>query len=315
VAPPFPLRMIRPGARAYAWMLAGSLCFATMGALSRSLGATTDWRMLALVRSALMAIFAVALTLVTRAPFTIRGTPTLWMRSVVGSLGMLCTFYTLTHLQFSEATTLLKSYPIAVSALAWIVLRERAGAKVWIAVALGVAGVVLIARPHFEESRLAILVGLVSSLMTAVVMLGLNRLSAVDTRTIVTHFALVATATSGIATAIAGGPAWTIGHRFGDPRGLSMLLGMGLVGTLGQMAMTRAFATGEASRVSVVGLTELLFALGYDGWIWHRSFSVTTLAGMALVAAPTAWILASAPSPAPGGSPPPPGPAAPSGSR
>jgi drug/metabolite transporter (DMT)-like permease len=307
--------MIRPGARAYAWMLAGSLCFATMGALSRSLGTTTDWRMLALVRSGLMAVFAVAITVATRAPFTLRGTPTLWMRSVVGSLGMLCTFYTLTHLQFSEATTLLKSYPIAVSVLAWVVLRERAGAKVWVAVALGVAGVILIARPHFEESRLAILVGLVSSIMTAIVMLGLNRLSAVDTRTIVTHFALVATATSGVATAIAGGPAGMIGHPLGDAKGLSMLFAMGLVGTLGQIAMTRAFATGEASRVSVVGLTELLFALGYDGWIWHRSFSVATLAGMALVAAPTAWILASAPPPAPGGSASPPGAGVSPGSR
>ena len=306
--------MILAGARAYLWMLAGSLSFATMGALSRSLGTSTDWRMLALVRSALMAVFAVGITVATRAPFTLRASPTLWMRSIVGSLGMLCTFYTLTHLQFSEATTLLKSYPIAVSALAWLVLRERPGGKVWVAVGLGVAGVVLIARPHFEESRFAIGVALVSSLMTAVVMLGLNRLSAVDTRTIVTHFALVATAICAVAVLLPGGAGPLLRSPVGGPRELSMLLGMGLAGTLGQLAMTRAFATGEASRVSVVGLTELLFALGYDAWIWNRSFSGWTLSGMALVAAPTGWILSTAPLRAPGGSAPPPGSAAPGGS-
>ena len=290
-------------ARPYLWMIAGSLCFATMGALSQKLAATADWRALALVRSTLMAVFAVGIGLATRAPLTLRGTPTLWMRSVVGSLGMLCTFYTLTHLQFSEATTLLKSYPLAVAALSWLVLRERPALKVWVAVGLGVAGVVLIARPHFEESRLAILVGIVSSFLTAVVMLGLNRLGSVDTRTIVTHFSLVATATCGIAVLLAGGSALPGAAVLGNARSLSMLLGMGLVGTAGQYAMTRAFALGEPARVSVVGLSELLFALGFDALLLrHGSISLLTLAGMALVAAPTAWMFASGPA-SPGSTP------------
>ncbi len=290
-------------ARPYLWMIAGSLCFATMGALSKALAASADWRTLALVRALLMAVVAVTIGLATRAPLTFRGTPTLWMRSVVGSLGMLCTFYTLTHLQFSEATTLLKSYPLAVALLAWLVLRERPGLKVWIAVGLGIAGVVLIARPHFEESRLAIFVGIVSSFMTAVVMLGLNRLGSMDTRTIVTHFSLVATATCAIAVLLAGGSALPPASVIGNAKGFSMLLGMGLVGTVGQYAMTRAFALGEPARVSVVGLSELLFALGFDALMLREgSISLPTLAGMALVAAPTAWMFASGPSPASPGS-------------
>ena len=84
-----------------------------------------------------------------------------------------------------------------------------------------------------------------------------------------------------------------------------MLLGMGLMGTVGQIALTRAFALGDPARVSVVGLSEMLFGAAYDRILWHRSFGWMTLAGMALVAAPTAWLLATSrrSPPTPSGSP------------
>ena len=281
--------MSRP-VRPYLWMLSSALSFATMGALSKLLADTSDWRFLAFVRAALMLLFAAALGLAMRTPFVFRGTPILWMRSLVGSLSMICTYYTLTHLHFSEATTLIKCYPLWVAILTWAVFKERPTAKVWIAIVVGIVGVVMIAQPHFEDARLAIGTGILSSVCTAVVMLGLKRLANVDTRIIVTHFALVATVVCGAVFVFAGS-----GRPLGavsDPRSLTMLLGMGLMGTLGQIALTRAFALGEPSMVSVVGLSEMVFSAVYDRVLWDRSFGWMTLAGMALVAAPTAWLLA-----------------------
>jgi drug/metabolite transporter (DMT)-like permease len=274
--------------RSYLWMLSSALSFASMGALSKLLADTSDWRFLALVRAGLMLVFAVAIGMAMRTPFVFRGTPILWMRSLVGSLSMICTYYTLTHLHFSEATTLIKSYPLWVALLSWAALKERPSAKVWIAIAVGIAGVVMIAQPHFDEARLAIGTGILSSLCTAVVMLGLKRLANTDTRIIVTHFALVSTVVCGAVFAFAGaGPV-----HAGDPKSLTMLLGMGVLGTVGQIALTRAFALGEPSMVSVVGLSEMVFSAVYDRILWNRTFGWMTLAGMALVAAPTAWLLA-----------------------
>ena len=115
----------------YLWMLWSAASFSTMGALSKVLAQSSDWRFLAFVRAALMLLFAVAIGLATRTTFMFRGTPMLWMRSLVGSLSMICTFYTLTHLPFSEATTLIKSYPIWVALLSWVVLKDRPSLKVW----------------------------------------------------------------------------------------------------------------------------------------------------------------------------------------
>jgi drug/metabolite transporter (DMT)-like permease len=278
-------------ARPYLWMICSALSFSTMGAISKILAVSSDWRLLAVVRAALMLVFAGALGAATRTPFSLFATPMLWMRSLVGSLSMVCTFYTLTHLPFSEATTLIKSYPLWVVVLSWVVLGERPSAKVWIAILIGVVGVVMIAQPHFDEARLALAVGILSSVCTAVVMLGLNKLAHVDARAIVLHFGVVSTVVCGLVYILFAGVS-TLPRAFTETRGVTMLLGVGLLGTLGQIALTKAFATGDPSRVSVVGLSELIFGVAYDRLLWDRKFGWMTLAGMLLVAAPTAWLLA-----------------------
>lgn len=278
-------------ARPYLWMILSALSFSSMGAISKVLALTSDWRLLALVRAGLMLVFAGIIAAATRTAWSLKGTPILWMRSLVGSLSMICTFYTLTHLPFSEATTLIKSYPLWVALLSWIVLGERPSARVWVAILIGVVGVVMIAQPHFDEARLALAVGVLSSVCTAVVMLGLNRLSHVNAKAIVLHFGVVSTGVCGLVFFLFA--EWKSAPAvFTQQRGVMMLLGVGLLGTVGQIALTRAFAVGDPSRVSVVGLSELIFGVAYDRFLWDRRFGWVTLAGMLLVAAPTAWLLA-----------------------
>jgi drug/metabolite transporter (DMT)-like permease len=52
-----------------------------------------------------------------------------------------------------------------------------------------------------------------------------------------------------------------------------------------------AFAAGPPARVSVVGLSQVGFTMLLEMALWHRSFSGSTLVGIALVIAPTAWTL------------------------
>ena len=69
-----------------------------------------------------------------------------------------------------------------------------------------------------------------------------------------------------------------------------MLLGVGLTGTIGQVLLTKAFASGPPARISVLSLTQVVFAMGYDITIEGRVLTPGTLLGFLLVLAPTAWL-------------------------
>jgi drug/metabolite transporter (DMT)-like permease len=279
--------MAAPGARPYLIMLGGALSFSAMGALAKA--APCDWRLVAFARAAVMLVFAVLIALVFRVPIPFLRPAALWVRSVFGTASLFTSFYALTHLPLADATTLIYMTSVWVTILSWPVLGERPPLRVWIAVAAALTGVFLIAQPHFEGERLAAVLGACSSLFTAIVMISLHRLGGVDPRVVVVHFAIFATAATAILFVAA--PAAIESSRTLDLRTTILLVAMGGVGTVGQFLMTRAFAAGNPPRVALIGLTQLVFAAVIDRVVWNRTWNVLTLVGMALVAAPSAWLL------------------------
>lgn len=276
--------------QAYLYMLASSFCFALMGALSHLAGERCDWQVVAVARTLLAFIFSAGLAVSTGVRLVFLGPGILWVRSVAGSLSLLCAFYGLTHLPISTFYTLSNTVPVWVTLLAWPVLGQRPTVSVWAAIAVGLAGIMLIQRPDLSGGGLAGLLALVSAVGTAVAMIGLNKLGGVDARAIVTHFSCVSTVFAiGFLLFSEGMPA---PGALASTTTILLLVGVGLGGTCGQLAMTRAFALGSPSRVSVVGLMQIVFALLFDLTVWHRTFDAPVVAGIFLVAAPSAWLMA-----------------------
>jgi drug/metabolite transporter (DMT)-like permease len=279
--------------RAYLYMLSSALAFASMGAFSHMAGERCDWQLVAVVRSSLAFVLTLGLSLQAGVRLVLLRPAILWMRSVVGSLGILFSFYALTHLPVSTSLTLSNTVPVWVTLLAWPVLGHRPTAAVWLAVACGVAGIVLIQRPEAGGDRLAASLALANAVSTSVSMLGLNRLGGVDARAVVTHF-------SGVATVITLGFLLLSGGRvdysaLADAKTLALLAGVGVAATIGQLTMTRAFALGSPSRVSVVGLMQIVFALAFDLLFWRRAFGPLVVLGIGLVVAPSAWLMLRSP--------------------
>jgi drug/metabolite transporter (DMT)-like permease len=269
-------------------MVTAAFSFASMGALAHSLGPRCDWFVAALIRIFCTFVFSVALAWLAGARLVLWRPRTLWVRSASGTISLLCTFYALTHLPVADVLTLTNTYPL------WIVLislRQLPRSEIGIdllCVSSGVVGVVLIQRPYLSgQANLAVLVALLASVTTAVAMLGLHRLRTVDARAVVAHF-------SGLATLILSGwvwlhPALASNSSFDRTTALK-LLGVGLTGTAAQVLLTKAFAAGSPSRVSVLSLTQVVFAMGFDVAIEGRVLGPSTVLGFLLVLIPTAWI-------------------------
>jgi drug/metabolite transporter (DMT)-like permease len=272
-------------------MLCGSLSFALMGALTHALGKACDWQVIALTRTALALLFTAGLAWAAGARLVVRGPRSLWMRSLAGSVSLLCSFFALTRLPVSDVLTLTNMFPIWVALLSWPLLGEVPGPRVWISAACGVAGVVLIQQPHLADGNFAALIALLCSFSTALAMIGLNRLQTIDVRAIVAHF-------SGVSLlfcfgALLVGPRGTVSTDVVEGPILLALLAVGVTATVGQLFLTKAFASGPAAQVSIVGLTQIVFAMLLDRVVWERTFNAETLAGIALVVLPTAWIMGS----------------------
>lgn len=101
------------------------MAFATMGALSHLAGERCDWQIVAVARTSLAFLFSLGLAVSTNVPLVFLKPAVLWMRSIAGSIGLLCSFYALTHLPISTSLTLSNTVPVWVTLLAWPVLSER----------------------------------------------------------------------------------------------------------------------------------------------------------------------------------------------
>lgn len=268
-------------------MVLGAFGFAVMGTLSHALGSRCDWLLVAAVRAVFMCLSAVILARVAKVRLPILRPGRLWLRSVAGSISLVCNFYALSRLPVAEAITLSNTFPLWIVLGSVVVLRQRPTVGEIAGVVFGFLGVLLIQRPHLGSDRFAVGVALISSLSTAVAMLGLHRLKDVDPRAIVAHFAGVGSVFS-LVWLMAKGLSHT--HEPLSATTIALLAGVCVSGTFGQFMLTRAYASGAPARVSVVGLTQVVFAMGFDALIWGRTFDWMTRLGFLFVLSPTLWL-------------------------
>lgn len=271
------------------WMIVGGFAFSTMAALAHALGKQCDWLIIVFVR--MFISFVIAFGLALRAglnPFLLNR-PLLWVRSLVGSSAMLATFYAITNLPISDVAVITETRPIWVAIMAGYLIGEFAGRRIWLSIIFGMAGVVFVEHPHIAEQNFAGLVALYAAFAGSVVMICLRKLRDIDLRVIVTHF-------SGTVTIVTLISIIMLRESFdvtllSNTTAIVMLLGVGIFGTIGQLAMTKAFSVGEAPSVASAGFIRVGFAAGYDLLIWNRVFELPTLLGMTLIFMSTGWLL------------------------
>ena len=296
----------RGGMQPYVWSLCGCLWFSVMGLITHDLGRPIDdagtpscpWTVVCFVRSVVATAFAASLALGTGAKLVAFSSRSLWVRSLAGSTSMVATFYALSHLHVTDVLTLTNTSPIWVALLAWPLGQDRPTWGVALAIAFSVCGVAVAVQPHGDGFRVVpALFALFAAFFTAVAMLGLNRLRGIAPFAIVTHFSAV--------SAVFGGVAWFLSDGLGldldaagDPRWYRHLdvwlevLGVGLTATVGQVFLTLAFSRGRATRVAVVGLSQVVMVMAFEAALGWKAVTPVMLVGTGMVLGPTAWLMA-----------------------
>lgn len=282
------------GLKPYGFIFTACIWFSAMGLLTHELGRHgCHWLVVAIARSALATLFAFCMTLALGIPLVFLRPRMLWIRSLSGSCSMVATFYALPNLPVSDVLTLTNTFPIWVAILSWPLAGERPTRGVWVAVLCSVAGVAVALNPTGGTFKLEpSLASLAAAFFTAVAMLGLNRLKGVKPLAVVVHFSAVSTIVC--VAVLAGMVTWGDTHidfsRFQmDEYG--MLLGVGATAVVGQIFLTLAYASGSPTKVSVVGLSQVLMVMAVEAANGRKEITWYTVIGTALVLGPVAWLM------------------------
>lgn len=271
-------------------MLLSAFCFASMGALSHEVAAVSDWLGVVFARAFTNFLFVAFLAMVTSKPLIIFSAPkNLWVRSITGTCSMLGMFYAYTHLPVAEAISITNTTPIWMALLVSFVTKEGISYSIWAGVACGTIGVTLVQQPQFQQAGIAIMAGLGGALFAAIAVYNLHLLKKIHPTTIVAHFSLVASTVSFLALVLTFYVApretsWT-GRIFIE------MLGIGALGTAGQLAMTRGYMVGNPTINAIVALAQVAFGVVFDILIWDRSFDIASIIGIVLITSPTAFFV------------------------
>ncbi len=266
-----------------ALMLCASLLFAVMGVCVKFASAQYSAGEMVFYRSLVGALFIFGLTRVRHVPLATTIPVMHFWRSASGVVSLMLWFSAIGGLPLATAMTLnymssvwMALFLIGGSAL---VGAARVDGRLVAAVLLGFAGVALVLRPTVDQHQLWHgLIGLLSGMMAALAYLqvtALGRAGEPEER-IVFYFSV---------GGLAAGALWMLvrGASVHTPRGLMLLLAIGLLATVAQMMMTRAYRIGRTLANASLQYLGIVFAFVFGVLLFDDVVTLSAVTGMVLI--------------------------------
>jgi S-adenosylmethionine uptake transporter len=264
-------------------MVGSSLAFAAMGVCVKVASVQYSAGEMVFYRSL---VGAVVMALLARSRGSSLATPVPSMhfwRSASGVFSLLLWFYALTGLPLATAMTLnyMSSVWMALFLIggAALVGSGRIDGRLVAAVLVGFAGVALVLRPTGDQQQLWHgLTGLLSGMLAATAYLQVTALGKAGEpeERIVFYFSI-----GGLVV----GAAWMLwlGASAHTPRGLALLLAIGVLATLGQTLMTRAYRIGTTLANASLQYLGIVFSFIFGVLLFNDPVTASALAGIALI--------------------------------
>jgi drug/metabolite transporter (DMT)-like permease len=199
------------------------------------------------------------------------------LRAVLGIVMLSMFAFGLKKLSLAEAYSIFFVGPIMITALSVALLKERVNAERWIAVAVGMAGVLVVLRPSgsgfLTIGGLAIIASAACYAVSAVTA---RMLARTDRKEHMMFWLMVMMAVGATALAV---PDWVAI----DPAHWMLLGALAVSGFFGQMAINEAFSHGEASVVAPFEYSALAWGVAIDWLLWQTLPDRYTLVGAAII--------------------------------
>jgi len=266
-------------------MLCASLLFAVMGVCVKFASVQYGAGEMVFYRALIGALFIGGFARWRKVSLATRVPAMHFWRSASGVIALTLWFQAIAGLPLATAMTLnyMSSVWMALFLIGGGVLlgTARVDARLVAAVLAGFAGVALVLRPTIDQQQLWFgLSGLLSGLLAALAYLqvtSLGRAGEPEER-IVFYFSV---------GGIVAGALWmgVQGMSSHNPRGAALLLAIGLLATVAQTMMTRAYRIGRTLVNACLQYLGIVFSVLFGVLIFNDPVTAHALAGMALIIA------------------------------
>ncbi|KPU83151.1 membrane protein [Psychromonas sp. PRT-SC03] len=203
-------------------------------------------------------------------------------RGLAGTLALFFIYYALSTLPLAEATLLQYLHPVFTAILAIIFLREKIQLSTVLCISCCLLGLLLIVGTGFASGDahslppLSVAAAILGALCSAIAYIMVKRLSTTeDSSVIIFYFPLIAFPIAAI----------LLGSDFVMPNteALFLLLFVGIFTQIGQVGLTKAMQTEEASKATAYSYIQVVFSIAIGWLFFHESPSIWTLLGGTLI--------------------------------
>ena len=271
-----PSRSVKPVQGALLLALS-ALLFSLMGVGIREVSAGVNNESVVFFRNLVGVLFFLPLVLLkgTRPLRSTRLKAHLW-RTTYGLAAMYCFFYALAHLPLADAMLFTYSAPVFTPVLAWWLLKEPLTKRMLMTTAIGLVGVLMVAKPSEALLDTQALVGLAASILAALAFVSIREMSDSEPAfRIVFYFSLFSALISAVPLTWAWQPLSQ--HQLG------LLLAIGLLATVSQIVMSKAYGLAPPGLIGPFAYLAIVFG-GVIAWLrWGEMPDLFSLAGAALI--------------------------------
>ncbi len=208
--------------------------------------------------------------------------PLLFARGAVGTMALMCVYYSVTTLPLAEATIFQYIHPVFTALLAVFFLKERIQSSTFICIALCLLGVYVMVRPETGSDAehalpmFSVMIAILGAFGSSIAYVIVRKLSQTeDSSVIIFYFPLVALPASIL----------LIGDQFVMPDlYLTMMLVLvGVFTQIGQLGLTKAMQTQEAGKASAYSYVQIIFSVVLGIVFFGELPSAWTYLGGALI--------------------------------
>ncbi|UTZ44310.1 DMT family transporter [Vibrio campbellii] len=208
--------------------------------------------------------------------------PLLFARGAVGTMALMCVYYSVTTLPLAEATIFQYIHPVFTALLAVFFLKERIQSSTFICIALCLLGVYVMVRPETGPDAehalpmFSVMIAILGAFGSSIAYVIVRKLSQTeDSSVIIFYFPLVALPASIL----------LIVDQFVMPDlYLTMMLVLvGVFTQIGQLGLTKAMQTQEAGKASAYSYVQIIFSVVLGIVFFGELPSAWTYLGGALI--------------------------------